>query len=117
MEKLMYRFFVDSKDVTDEEVRITGSDVNHIKNVLRMKNGDKIYVSDGDITDVTCEITEINDDEVIAKIIEEPYIIIKRQTQKTSCYQFRRSSSPVFYRSSSARRPCAAARRCRRRSS
>ena len=67
----MYRFFVDSKDVTDEEVRITGSDVNHIKNVLRMKNGDKIYVSDGDITDVTCEITEINDDEVIAKIIEE----------------------------------------------
>ncbi|MCR5628050.1 16S rRNA (uracil(1498)-N(3))-methyltransferase [Eubacterium sp.] len=67
----MHRFFVDSKNVSDEEVRITGSDVNHIKNVLRMKQGDKFYVSDGDITDVTCEITEINSDEVIAKIIEE----------------------------------------------
>lgn len=67
----MHRFFVDSKNVSDEEVRITGGDVNHIKNVLRMKQGDKFYVSDGDITDVTCEIIEINSDEVIAKIIEE----------------------------------------------
>ncbi|HAH17409.1 MAG TPA: 16S rRNA methyltransferase, partial [Eubacterium sp.] len=40
----MHRFFVDSKNVSDEEVRITGSDVNHIKNVLRMKQGDKFYV-------------------------------------------------------------------------
>lgn len=35
----MYRFFVEPRQVGEKEIRIQGSDVNHIKNVLRMKPG------------------------------------------------------------------------------
>jgi len=69
----MYRFFTDSLnvDTVNGKVTITGSDVNHIKNVLRMKEGDTILVSDGVITDVTCKITKINSDFILTDIIAE----------------------------------------------
>lgn len=38
----MYQFFVDDCQIGKEYVTITGSDVNHIKNVLRMRPGEKI---------------------------------------------------------------------------
>ena len=40
----MYQFFVESQQihVADKSVTITGNDVNHIKNVLRMKIGEGI---------------------------------------------------------------------------
>ena len=44
----MNRFFVDidGRDV-GTDINITGGDVNHIKNVLRLKTGEYIVVSDG----------------------------------------------------------------------
>ena len=41
----MYQFFIEDGQVGKEYVTITGSDVNHIKNVLRMRPGEKIRVS------------------------------------------------------------------------
>ena len=41
----MYRFFVNQDQVEDTVIHITGSDVNHIRNVLRMKQGEKILIS------------------------------------------------------------------------
>ena len=35
----MYQFFVEPSQIQDKKVIITGSDVNHIKNVLRLKPG------------------------------------------------------------------------------
>ena len=35
----MYQFFVEEEQVHSDSISITGGDVNHIKNVLRMKNG------------------------------------------------------------------------------
>lgn len=45
----MYQFFVEPSqiNISGKRVRITGSDVNHIKNVLRMKVGEEISVSNG----------------------------------------------------------------------
>ncbi len=45
----MYHFFVEPEqiDVDDKSVIILGTDVNHIKNVLRMKVGEEISVSNG----------------------------------------------------------------------
>lgn len=37
----MYQFFVQDENVGTEQICITGSDVNHIGNVLRMKPGEK----------------------------------------------------------------------------
>ena len=36
----MYRFFCDAGQIVDGEVHITGEDVRHIRNVLRMKPGE-----------------------------------------------------------------------------
>lgn len=45
----MYHFFVKPEqiDETGHRVYIQGDDVNHIKNVLRMKQGEEISISDG----------------------------------------------------------------------
>lgn len=64
----MYRFFVNESQITEENVVITGPDVNHIKNVLRMKIGEVILVSDGNDREYTCALAEIADDQVIATI-------------------------------------------------
>lgn len=39
----MYRFFVEESQIYDGTVHITGSDVNHIKNVLRMRRAKKYW--------------------------------------------------------------------------
>ena len=41
----MYQFFVDENQVMGDKISILGNDVNHIKNVLRMKTGERVRVS------------------------------------------------------------------------
>lgn len=64
----MYQFFVEEEQVHSDSISITGGDVNHIKNVLRMKNGEKIRVSSKAGQAYFCHISSILDDEVIAAI-------------------------------------------------
>lgn len=64
----MYQFFVEEEQVHSDSISITGGDVNHIKNVLRMKNGEKIRVSSKSGQAYFCHISSIQDDEVIAAI-------------------------------------------------
>lgn len=66
----MHQFFVDDSQIGKEYVTITGSDVNHIKNVLRMKAGEKIRISSGG-KDYFCAIAEIGDDFVQADLLDE----------------------------------------------
>lgn len=47
----MYRFFVAPEQIAGEQIRITGDDVNHIKNVLRMKPGESVRISTGSTED------------------------------------------------------------------
>ena len=44
----MYHFFVEPCQIGEKEIRIEGSDVNHIRNVLRMGIGEQITVSSGE---------------------------------------------------------------------
>lgn len=65
----MYRFFVEPSQIEGKRVVITGSDFNHIKNVLRMKIGEEIAVSNGnDNREYRCGIEEYTDDEVICTL-------------------------------------------------
>lgn len=65
----MYQFFVDASDITDKRVVIRGADVNHIKNVLRMKIGEELNVSNGiDGREYRCAIKSFSDDEVILEL-------------------------------------------------
>ena len=67
----MYRFFVEPSQVEETVIRICGSDVNHIKNVLRMKPGEKIRISGPARENYFCEIAEIEDSFVRASILEK----------------------------------------------
>lgn len=67
----MYQFFVEPQQihVDDKSVIITGSDVNHIKNVLRMKIGEEIAVSNGqDGKEYRCGIREYTEDAVLCEL-------------------------------------------------
>ena len=65
----MYRFFVEPSQVEEHTIRIQGSDVNHIKNVLRMKTGEEILISSGDNLEYACYIEEMGSEEVLAHVM------------------------------------------------
>lgn len=63
----MYQFFVEPHqiNINDKSVTIVGGDVNHIKNVLRMKVGEEIAVSNGqDGKEYRCGIRSFGEDMV-----------------------------------------------------
>lgn len=64
----MFQFFVEPEQIKAEEVVITGSDVNHIKNVLRMKAGEEVRISDQQGQDFLCEIACLEEERAILKI-------------------------------------------------
>ncbi|MCR5836630.1 MAG: 16S rRNA (uracil(1498)-N(3))-methyltransferase [Lachnospiraceae bacterium] len=66
----MYRFFVDKNNIFEDKIAVEGQDVNHIKNVLRMKIGETVLLSDGEDREYICEISEIEEDRVLARIID-----------------------------------------------
>lgn len=71
-EKIVYHFFTKTENMTDRQVLIDGPDVNHMKNVLRMKPGEKILVSDGKGKNCYCEITELDKMEVRGTVLSDP---------------------------------------------
>lgn len=67
----MYHFFVEPSQIhtNDNIVVILGSDVNHIKNVLRMKPGEEIAVSNGtDGREYRCGIKELNEESILCEL-------------------------------------------------
>ncbi len=59
----MYQFFVEPHQISDKTVRIEGQDVNHIKNVLRMKVGEELSVSNGvDGKEYRCGIVSLDEE-------------------------------------------------------
>ncbi len=67
----MYQFFVEEAQISEKEIRIEGSDVNHIKNVLRMKCGEKIRISSDTGRNFYCAVSELTEEYVLADILEE----------------------------------------------
>ena len=66
----MFHFFVTPEQVGEKEILITCSDVNHIRNVLRMKAGDEITVSsDNTAVQYRCRIVDIQEQIVKTEIM------------------------------------------------
>ena len=66
----MFHFFVSPENITENSVTIVGSDVNHIKNVLRMKKGERFVANDGNGGSYCCAVSEIYDERIVAEILE-----------------------------------------------
>ena len=70
----MPKFFVKNTQIEEEKNRILiiGSDVNHIKNVLRAKIGDELIIAQTpNPQDYKCQIVEFEKDKIICKILEK----------------------------------------------
>jgi len=66
----MNRFFVDKNNIMEDTILINGEDVNHIKNVLRLKVEDEINICDGDSNEYRVTINNIEKNIVECKILE-----------------------------------------------
>lgn len=65
----MYQFFVESNQIVGKKVFIKGNDYNHIKNVLRMKIGEEVNISNGiDSKEYRCAIGAFEDDQVVLEL-------------------------------------------------
>lgn len=69
----MYKFFVPEDQIKENEIYITGTDVNHISNVLRLKLNDEILISSKDAENdkaYVCEIINFSKDLVECRIVD-----------------------------------------------
>lgn len=67
----MHQFFVapEQININDKSVIIVGADVNHVKNVLRMKPGEEISVSNGrDGREYRCGIRSVEEDRIVCEL-------------------------------------------------
>ena len=78
----MQRFFVEPHQIDRDrhEIRITGNDVNHIVNVLRMKKDEELWISDKE-KEYHCVIESTEEDEVLLHILyaQEPDYELKNR--------------------------------------
>ena len=65
----MYHFFVKEEQIEEKLIRITGSDVNHIRNVLRMKPKEELLISSRQGGDYHCAVETVGEDEVCVRIL------------------------------------------------
>ena len=76
----MHHFFVTPQQISGDKIRIEGGDVNHMKNVLRMKLHEKAEISDGESRTYLCEVEAYEEDVAVLHILEE----MEADTEPTS---------------------------------
>lgn len=65
----MYHFFAAPSQIKEKTIQIEGSDVNHMKNVLRLKPGEDVEVSDGQGMGYICGIDRFEEDIAFLNIL------------------------------------------------
>lgn len=76
----MHNFFVESSARHGNSYIISGADFNHIKNVLRMHEGDTFLISECGTSNL-CRLDAFEGESVIAEIIEEKFQNTELKTQ------------------------------------
>lgn len=66
----MHRFFVSKEQIIDDHIFIEGKDFSHIKNVLRLREGERIELSCHGINYIS-EIVDISNKTIRAKILSQ----------------------------------------------
>lgn len=65
----MNHFFVEPSQINGGKITIMGADVNHIRNVLRMKPGEELSVSNGtDNREYRCEIETMQEEYILCTL-------------------------------------------------
>ncbi len=66
----MHRFIVAPENCREGWVEVTGTEVHHLRNVLRLNRGDQVEVLDGRGNCLTVELTELNSRRALGKILQ-----------------------------------------------
>ncbi len=72
----MYHFFVEESRIKENRIYVDGADYNHIKNVIRLKNGDEVMISvrnmqmSDAVRNFMCGLSEYTDKAVVFDIID-----------------------------------------------
>lgn len=64
----MHHFFAEPSQIQEGRVTIVGTDVNHMKNVLRMKPGEQAEISDGDGLRYLCVLEKFEEETIVFRI-------------------------------------------------
>ena len=91
----MYHFFVEPHQIGAEEIRIEGADVNHIRNVLRMKPGEEILISSREGGDYFCRVEELEPEYVSAKILEGKTVVAAIESGRMGKQRSSGADTPV----------------------
>jgi 16S rRNA (uracil1498-N3)-methyltransferase len=67
----MQRYFIKNAQINHNQAFIEGSDYHHIRNVMRMKTGDKLYICDESENAYLSEIKDFGQDRVLLTILEK----------------------------------------------
>ncbi len=68
----MRKFFVKQENIKESKIEIVGSDVNHIKNVLRLKIGDRIQICNQETSEnYICQIAKMEQTILQTQILEK----------------------------------------------
>lgn len=68
----MAKIFVDGSQVTGASIEILKTeDIRHLAQVLRIKKGDRLEVSDGEKWEYVCEIEAVEKDRIEARILDK----------------------------------------------
>ncbi|MFD1406873.1 16S rRNA (uracil(1498)-N(3))-methyltransferase [Kroppenstedtia eburnea] len=66
----MQRYFIDSTQIGPDRITVRGDDVHHIKNVMRMRAGDRLICCDSRGTDYLAELETVSEGEARCRILE-----------------------------------------------
>ena len=66
----MHRFFVNKEQIINDKIEILGLDVKHIKDVLRLKIGEKIEISSEGMTYIS-EIESLSKEKIATNILDK----------------------------------------------
>ena len=67
-------FFAEKEDISKKFIILQGSDVSHIRNVLRLKVGDQVEVLDGDGSLYLVNLADINTKSIKGEILSSEKI-------------------------------------------
>ena len=67
----MYQFFIQSQQISENVARITGQDFLHMKQVVRLRIGERFRVSTDDGKNYFCELTGYEEEAALGCILEE----------------------------------------------
>ncbi|CUX21160.1 16S rRNA (uracil(1498)-N(3))-methyltransferase [Clostridium sp. C105KSO13] len=65
----MHHFFAEPSRIKDKTIYVEGTDVNHMRNVLRMKPGEQVKISDGQGKEYLCEVGRYEEKCAILNIV------------------------------------------------